>query len=137
MAAVVPQIFTPGFRLIDGSALNTALANNFVSSQDSMTANGTTKATGTQITTQIARFTTVGASGVAILPPATAGSEVGIVNAGANTLTIYPYAATDVIDGNSAGASTTLSTANRAAWFICTAASPGQWVSGLFGAVSS
>jgi hypothetical protein len=132
---VSPQPFQPGPRLVDGSDLNKAVSQDILTSQTGAVANGTTKATGTQITAAITEFDTVAPSGVAILPPAVAGTNITVFNYGANTLTIYPYATTDTIDGGSAGASTTLSATNRAVGFFATSA--GAWRSGLLGAVSS
>lgn len=128
-----PSPFVPGFRLVDGAQLNAVTADGQVSSTQSAVANGTTKATGTQITTAITNFGTVGASGIAILPPAVPGSQVLVFNNGANTLTLDPYETSGTtIDG---GSSTTLTTANRVAMFFCVA--PNVWLSALLGAVSS
>jgi hypothetical protein len=135
MAAVTytPQPLPPGFALQDGSQLNALIAKDQGVSTDGAIANGTTKATGTQIVANMTYFATVGASGQAILPPALPGINVIVVNAGANTLTLNPFEASGTtIDG---AATTTLSAANRVANFYCKA--PGTWISWLGGAVSS
>jgi hypothetical protein len=132
-----PAPFQSGFGLQDGSALDAALAKNLVATTYGAIANGTTKATGTQIVANWTEFATVAVSGIAILPPAVPGTEVIIVNSGANTLTIDPFETSGVtVDG---GASTTLSTANRIAAFFCLASASGTnlWISALLGAVSS
>jgi hypothetical protein len=130
-----PQPFIPGARLEGGEALNTALAAPATSTWNSMVANGTTQAAGTQITANVSSFATVASGGVAILPKAVAGRRVTVYNYGANTLTLYPFETTTTIDTGAAGASTTLSAANRVAVFDCIAA--GVWISFLGGAVSS
>ena len=132
---ITPQPLVPGNRLFGGEQLNFLFAGPVWSSQQSVTANGTTQAAGTQITATITNFTTVASSGVAILPKAVAGSVLLVLNNGANTLTLYPYATTDTIDGGTAGASTTLSTTSRGAWFY--AVTTGVWISAIVGATTS
>ena len=134
-APIVPQPFQPGFRLIDGSALNTSLAQQQGSTQYNAVANGTSAATGTQITVLFTHFGTVASGGYAVLPPAAAGNVAYVFNYGANTLNIAPAESTTVIDGGSAGAATTLTVAHRGAQFYCLA--PGVWISDLIGAISS
>lgn len=133
MAALIsPAPFQPGFRLIDGDQLNKAIASDVVNSQDGMVANGTTRITGTQIQAELNRFTTVASGGIALMPPALPGTQVLVMNAGANALTLDGFASTDTIDG---GASATLSVATRGAWFTCTTA--GAWISAALGAAVS
>lgn len=131
-APIIPQIFIPGPRLIDGSDLNNAMANDLAGSQDTLTATGTTRATATQLTVQINRFSTVGASGQCILPPCKAGEYVIIYNYGANTLTVIGFLSTDTIDG---AASVTISAATRGALFYCL--TPGAWYSSALGATTT
>lgn len=132
---IYPAPFQPGPRLVDGSDINKALAGDVVSSQAGMVANGTTKATGTQIVTVIAHFGTVAVNGVAVLPPAVPGTKIDVWNYGANTLTIYPFEAATTIDGGAANASVTLSTASRGARFSCNGA--GTWITDIVGATTS
>jgi hypothetical protein len=134
-AQVTPQPFIPGPRLFGGEQLNSLLAGPVWSSQQSVTANGTSQAAGTQITATITNFTTVASSGVAILPKAVAGTLILVLNNGANTLTIYPFATTDTIDSAAAGASVSLSTTSRGAWFYAVAT--GVWISAIVGATTS
>lgn len=129
---IVPQPFQSGFRLIDGSLLNSVLANDQTSTQDAVALSGTTRATAFQVTTNVTRFTTVPASTIALLPQAVPGQYVILINSGAQTLTMNGFVSTDTIDGN---ASATLSTANRAALLYCLTA--GAWISFLLGATTS
>ena len=58
-----------------------------------------TQAAATPILSAIARFTTVGGNGYSgLLPPAKGGRVVTVINAGANTLALFPYGTTDTID---------------------------------------
>lgn len=77
------------------------------------------------------------ASDAVALPAAVAamvGSEIVVINLGAQTLAIWPQVA-DAVDGGSAGVAVTLTVAHRGATFYCNAVN--SWVSSLFGAVSS
>ena len=72
------------------------------------------------------------------LPPTSGavGQTWVVISVGSTaTIAIYPGNSSDTIDGGSAGASTTLTAAHRGATFYCPVA--GNWVSSLFGAVSS
>lgn len=129
---IVPQSFDPGFRLIDGTKLNSVLAQGILGSQTGMAANGTTFATGTLITQPVANFTTVASGGIAILPAAVPGLVVFVFNNGANMLTMNGLLSTDTIDGS---ASATLTVAHRGAQLTCVAA--GVWISALIGAATS
>lgn len=133
MAALVsPAPFQTGFQLIDGDKLNKAISADVVNSQDGIVANGTTTLTATQIFAELNRFTTVASGGIALMPPALPGTQVLVLNAGANTLRLQGFLSTDTLDG---AAFTTLAVANRGAWFTCTTA--GAWISALLGAVSA
>lgn len=90
----------------------------------------------TPLQTDLAYVGTVAANAGVQLPLAVAGAEVVIVNAGANTLKIWPLNGSgDAIDSGAANANTTLTTANRIATFRCFV--NGTWISSLGGAVSS
>lgn len=94
------------------------------------------QANATALTKNLNYVSTVGANAGVALPTSTAGARIVIVNAGANTLKIWPKNSSgDTIDGGSANANTTLTTANRIASFYCFTA--GAWVSSLGGAVAS
>lgn len=127
-----PSPFPLGFALQDGGILNKVLSANQSSSQTTINVTGITRATAWQIDAVFNNFTTVAASAIALLPPASPGSIVVVFNNGANTLTFNGFVASDTIDG---AASATLSTANRAVLLFCVAA--GVWISGLLGATSS
>lgn len=67
-----------------------ALSGATVSTNNAVSAAGTTQGTGTALTNDYNVITTAAASSGVVLPTATAGRRVVIVNKGANTLTIYP-----------------------------------------------
>jgi len=67
-------------------ALNGATVNN----NNAVSAAGTTQGTGTALTVDYNVVTTVAASSGVVLPAATAGRRIIIVNKGANALSIYP-----------------------------------------------
>lgn len=121
-----------GPALVSGQDLQNAASVDFKGMENAMVANGTTRATATPIRACFNFFATVGASGQILLPKAVPGAWCQIFNAGANTATIIGNVSTDTIDG---AASTTLTTANRVATFVCSGA--GLWISTLGGAVSS
>lgn len=75
-----------------GSTLGTAL-----------TANNTTKATGTAIAAAVNFFTTVASTGAAVLPPAGASPPIAIYNGGSNALLVFANGTTETINALSAG----------------------------------
>lgn len=135
-----PAPFNPGFELIDGTALNVALARGigFSSYASGLVAVGTTAPTGLQLNAVVNKFATVASGTGANLPQAIAGATCLVdVRAGANTMAIYSSqtSTTDTIDGTAGTTGTTLTQAHGAALFVCYTA--GAWVSYLMGAVSS
>lgn len=122
-----PQQFLPGLRLIDGTALNNALANPLYSTLDNVTASTVhTQAGATPISTTstLVRVTTVANSGDAIiLPPAYPGDEFKITNQGANPLQIYA-SGSDNIDGTAGSTGVSL-TNGKGVLLFCV--SQGQW----------
>jgi hypothetical protein len=66
--------------------LNSAVVNN----NNAVSAAGSTQGTATALTVDYNVITTVAASTGVVLPTATAGRRIVIVNKGANTLSIYP-----------------------------------------------
>ena len=76
--ATSPSITTP--------TLNSAVVNN----NNAVSAAGTTQGTATALTVDYNVITTAAASSGVVLPTATAGRRIVIVNKGANTLSIYP-----------------------------------------------
>src|SRR6202012_4498958 len=113
-----PAFFAPGFALQDGSQLNPALAANQVSWASGLTATGTTRATGLQLTAVLNHIATAAASTGVNLPPATLGAMVLVLNYGANTMAIYSAQLalfpgnTDTIDGVAGSTGTTLTAAH-------------------------
>lgn len=89
--AVTPAPFQSGFRLIDGSQLNSALANPVVSTQNGITAHaGGGKTNATLITAALNNVTTVATTADSIkLPPAIAGRIISISNNGANAFQVF------------------------------------------------
>jgi 3-hydroxyisobutyrate dehydrogenase-like beta-hydroxyacid dehydrogenase len=117
----------------------TAAVSSFLSDSaaGAVSAAGTSsQSAATALTKDLNYVSTVAANAGVALPTATAGKAIVIVNAGANTLKIWPANTSgNTIDGGSANANTTLTTANRIATFYCFA--NGAWVSSLAGAVSA
>ena len=89
--ATSPSLTTP--------TLNSAVVNN----NNAVSAAGTTQGTATALTVDYNVITTAAASSGVVLPTATAGRRIVIVNKGANTLSIYP-ATGGTIDALSANA---------------------------------
>lgn len=142
-----PQPFQPGFRLIDGSALNAALAFSLDASIDGVTASTTqTRAGGTAIVVPQAQVASANVSDAITLcgPQAVAGSinaQGGMLflikNSSGQTIQVFPPGASDTIDGGAAGAAVNLATACIGV-YMCTKVAGGvaTWYSGKM-AVSS
>ena len=88
-----------------------------------LTTSVTTKATASQLTSNVCFFSTVASSGATLLPPADTSPIVAIYNGGANALNVYANG-TNTINALSAGAAFSVTNA-KGAIFI-----PGQtgWV---------
>lgn len=103
-AAVQPNPFVAGFRLINGTTLNNEIARGLVSSQDGITAfagGGSTNAT--QLVAVISRITTVANANDSVkMKPAVAGSQIVIDNDGASNLAIFPNGTDTIEDSTSA-----------------------------------
>ncbi len=69
-----------------------------------LTTSVTTKATASQLTSNVCFFTTVASSGATLLPPADTSPPVAIYNGGANALAVFANG-TNTINALSAGAS--------------------------------
>lgn len=120
--------FIPGFRMIDGSALNRALARVFqggLSREDSITATaGGTKAAARILTKTINRISVCATiHDSVLLPKAIAGSRCVVRNDGAAGLDIYGKGA-DTINGAATATATTL-TNGKAIELVCVTA--GAW----------
>lgn len=68
-----------------------------------LTTSVTTKATASQLTSNVCFFSTVASSGATLLPPADSSPPVAIYNGGANALSVYANG-TNTINALSAGA---------------------------------
>lgn len=105
-----------------------------ISNAAAVSAAGTTQATATTLVKSYNKVTVgAGNSGV-LLPLAKGGRRVIVFNGTGNTIKVWPSGA-NTIDGGTASASVTLTSAHRGAEFICFDA--GDWISTLLGAVST
>lgn len=88
---ITPSPFPTGFRLIDGSTLNTNFGHPILSSQTGITATASgTQATAYQLTTRVNNVTTVATAGDAIkLPANPLGKVVWVMNNGANYMQVF------------------------------------------------
>lgn len=114
---VTPQPFVPGFGLVDGTVLNSALALPAISSQNAVTASTTqTRLGGTAITAGMTNVSVANASDAVTLggvgAVVKAGTIYWIKNTSGQTIKVYPPGASDTIDGGAAGANVTLTTAS-------------------------
>jgi hypothetical protein len=126
---VVYQCTTAG--LWQASGVGSGYSSGFptVSYQNNISAAGSTQATATALTCCINRVATVAASTGVALPISAGGLSVTVVNAGANSMSVYPFNASgDTINGAAANAAFALGT-NKTAAFTC--AAPGVWHSVL------
>lgn len=98
-----------------------------------VTAAGTTQGTATATTGNIVNVS-VGTANQGILLPVVS-NNVAVINGTGNTIKVYPATAAGTIDGGSAGAAVTLTSAHRGATFYNIGSD--VWTSSLFGAVSS
>jgi hypothetical protein len=111
--------------------------NGTNAASSSVTASTThTLAGATQLTGSRALVNAANASDAVKLPIATAGATYIVFSVGSvATMAIFPGQSADTIDGGTAGASVSLTSAHRGAQFYCVVA--GNWISDLIGAVSS
>lgn len=118
----------PGFRLLDGSFINDLISRVLqggIQRQDSITAQADgTKANATVLKRTFNRVSTVaGANDSVLLPKAIAGSEVTVINAGANTLAVFAKGS-DTIAALDAATADTINT-TKAKKYTCVSA--GHW----------
>lgn len=155
MTDVIQSSFPAGFRLIDGSQLNewkdeinaaldgtTPLSGLSVSgfidqsTDNALTATGTTRANALALTKAINFLGTV-ASGTGVILPAASTVGVGgcviVFNGGANAAKVYA-AGSDTIDGTAGATGVTLTNALRCAYFVSAA---GTFISAQLGAASA
>ena len=120
-----PTPFLPGFRLMDGSDLNAALAYPLVAAGDGIVAGTTqTQAGATVLSGRYNKIATVGTTGDGVaLPAAKAGASVLIYNGGANSAQVYGNG-TDTIN-DIAGATGIAQGAATAVEYFCPVA--GKW----------
>jgi hypothetical protein len=102
----VTQVLGIGGAVKSGQSLSNLLYGTFTT-QDSMTAVGTTQGAGPLINKSIVRFTTVGLGLSATLLPGVAGYTIAVVNDGANPLITFPAVGEQI---NAAGANVSFST---------------------------
>lgn len=112
----IPSAFTAPGSVTVTTALNKSTTTG-------ISAAGSTQGTATALTTDYNVVSTVGASQGVVLPTATAGREVTIVNRGANVLSVYP-ASGAAIDGASTNAAVTVPVNGEISFF---ASSSTQW----------
>lgn len=121
----IPQIFVDGFRLIDGTALNNALATPTWQNSPAITAlaGGGLSASTPSLVVGVNYLSAVAsANDSVVLPKAVAGEVVYVKNSVATNARVYCLAV-DTVDGTT---NVTL-TASKSAWFI--AYDNGKWVS--------
>jgi hypothetical protein len=111
-----PQPVVPGFRLLDGTQLNTLFGQIVLGSTDGITASTTqTRAGGKAITQAITRVATANSSDAVTLGGAggvvAAGTVFIIANKSGQTIQVFPPGSGDAIDGGTAGASVNLANA--------------------------
>jgi hypothetical protein len=127
MAGSTVFFICPGNGVWLSSGLGTGQSGSLETSSyaNALVAAGNNTATGaTLITASITEFATVATTtNSAILPAATPGLTLTIINNGANTLNVFP-AGTDKINTGSAGAATTVAAAAVTIFFTTAA---GQW----------
>jgi hypothetical protein len=126
-----PSSFEPGFRLRDGAAANLEEGNPKVTTEDQITATGTTVLDARPLRATVnSILTTTPGSGV-LLPKAIPGVRVYVFNRGASNLLVYGQPG-ETLDAGVA--SVTLTALARCSY---TCATPGQWLSALLGATSA
>lgn len=117
-----------------GAWYSDASANQAFSAAAAVAAAGTTQGGATQLTAALNNVATGTANQGVILPAAVPGTRVVVNNATGATIKVYPQG-TGTIDGGSASAAQTLTSAHRGAEFFCFVA--GAWVSSIFGAATT
>lgn len=139
MISFVNLKFIPGYRLLDGSDMQTLLdgvrlGTNSVA--NTLTATGTNLATALALTKGVNNVTTAAASTGVVLPSSAAvgvGGRVIIYNNGANAIKVYGQGS-DTIDGVAGATGVTLTNALRCE-YRCIA--PNTFLSAKLGATSS
>jgi hypothetical protein len=115
-----------------GTITTTGLASETFSTAAAVSAAGSTQGTATAITNDFNVITTVASSTGVVLPTATVGRRMVVVNKGANPLAVYPASGAS-IDALSANAAVTIPVAG---WVEFDASSTTQWYS-TFNAIST
>lgn len=117
--------FTPGPRLIDGDALNRALAYPREAYASGITAlNGGTVATSPLIVESFTQIDTVAGAGHGVaLPAAVPGASFVLVNAGANAMQVFARGGSTI--NGTAGATGVSQGSGTTAQYVCARA--GQW----------
>lgn len=121
-----PQIFQPFFRQFSGTRLNRAIYDPQYSTQDSITAVGSTQSAGPVLVAQSSHITVCATGNGVQLPLAVVGMERNIRNDGAQTLKIYGNSAgTDTIGGTAGATGVTLAAAANVSYRVISA---GKWI---------
>jgi hypothetical protein len=126
-----PQLFQSGFRLVDGTQLNAEEGDPHVSTEDQITATGTTVLDARPLRATVNSILTVTPGSGVVLPPAVPGLIIYVFNRGASALTVYGQAGQTLDNGL---ASVALAALGRCMYFCAT---PGQWLSAQMGATSA
>src|ERR1700678_250785 len=117
-----PAPFQPGFRLIDGTALNAAVGAENLASTDAIVASTTqTRLGGTAVKTPVSRVSSANNLDAVTLGGAGAVLQTGfyiIANKSGQTIQVFPPGANDTIDGGAAGAAVQLSNAKLGLYII-------------------
>lgn len=136
------------FQDANGNILvNPTVANTFSATQSfaagsylkesalgNVAAAGTTQGGATVLTTQVTEVATGTSNQGVLLPVSLPGYVFTVFNGTAATIKVYP-SGSEIIDGGSASAAVTLTSAHRGATFYCFTA--GAWISSLFGAATT
>jgi hypothetical protein len=125
-----PAAFQAGFRQVDGLALNNAVWADVVSASHGITATpGGGQANALLLPAAINRLAIVAtAADSVMLPPATGGNQIQVINQGANSVQVFGNInTTDTINGTAGSTGVAQNTTTQAyALYIC--ARPGVWL---------
>lgn len=128
--AVVGNVPVNGYQTPDGTWLLGLAGGQNNSYQFGITAAGTTQATATQLAAgvRLLQVDTAAASSGVALPQCVAGNEVSLYNNGANTLTVYPSIANNLLTAaqDTINSSTSFSVATHVA-MLAFCAKNGVW----------
>ena len=137
LAAVTVQALTATSATVSAAASVggnlTVSGYSLASVGNGLTAAGTDRATGLQLSKQVNNITTAAASTGVVLPVGVIGMRITIFNAGASVMKVYA-SGSETIDGTAGATGVSLTNANRCEYFFTAA---NVWISAKLGAVSS